>query len=155
MAPPFTFSFSGLNPRSRATATDCAANASFASIRSKSSIDMPVFARTFFVDATGPTPMIVGSTPPRAPATNVAIGVTPSSFAFSSLITTIAAAPSLIPDALPAVTTPPSLPEQHLKAERLSAVVPARGPSSVSNTIVFFFCLISTGTISSLNLPAA
>ena len=116
---------------------------------------MPVLARTFFVEATGPIPMIFGSTPPRAPATNVAIGVTPSSFAFSSLITTIAAAPSLIPEALPAVTTPPSLPEQHLRPLRLSAVVPGRGPSSVSNTIVFFLDLISTGTISSLNLPAA
>ena len=38
---------------------------------------------------------------------------------------------------------------------RPSAVVPARGPSSVSNTIVSFFFLTSTGTISSLNLPSA
>ena len=99
--------------------------------------------------------MIEGSTPPSAPATNVAIGVTPSSLAFSSLITTIAAAPSLIPDALPAVTTPPSFPEQHLSFERLSAVVPGRGPSSLSNTVTPFLVLISTGTISSSNAPAA
>ena len=98
--------------------------------------------------------MIEGSTPPRAPATNVAIGLTPNSFAFSSLITTIAAAPSLIPEALPAVTIPPSLPEQHFNFERLSAVVPGRGPSSLSNTTVPFLVLTSTGTISSSNAPA-
>ena len=97
--------------------------------------------------------MIDGSTPPRAPVTYVAIGVTPNSLAFSSLITTTAAAPSLIPDALPAVTSPPSFPEQHLNPAKDSAVVPALGPSSVSTITVFFLCLTSTGTISSLNLP--
>ena len=155
MAPPFTLSLLRSKPRSLPTATDCAAKASFASIRSNSSMLMPVLARTFFVEATGPTPMIFGSTPPSAPATKLAIGVTPSSFAFSSLITTIAAAPSLIPEALPAVTTPPSTPLQHFSEPRLSAVVPARGPSSVSTTIVFLRCFTSTGTISSLNLPSA
>ena len=115
----------------------------------------PVFANTFLVDATGPTPMISGSTPPSAPATHVAIGVTPSSFAFSSLITTIAAAPSLIPEALPAVISPPSLPEQHFNFARDSTVVPARGPSSVTKSTISFLTLIGTGTISSANLPSA
>ena len=99
--------------------------------------------------------MIDGSTPPSAPVTNVAIGVTPNSLAFSSLITTTAAAPSLIPDALPAVTTPSGLPEQHLNLLRVSTVVPALGPSSVSTMIVCFLVLTSTGTISSLNFPSA
>ena len=67
---------------------------------------MPVLAITFLVAATGPIPMISGATPARAPATHVAIGLTPSSFAFSSLITTIAAAPSLIPEEFAAVTIP-------------------------------------------------
>ena len=141
------------NFRSLATATDCAAKASFASIKSISSIVKSAFAKAFFVEATGPTPMIDGSTPPRAPVTYVAIGVTPNSLAFSSLITTTAAAPSLIPDALPAVTTPPSFPEQHLNPAKDSAVVPGLGPSSVSTITVFFLCFTSTGTISSLNLP--
>ena len=99
--------------------------------------------------------MISGSTPPSAPATHVAIGVTPSSFAFSSLITTIAAAPSLMPEALPAVTSPSFLPEQHLKPARDSAVVPARGPSSFLNSTICFLTFTGTGTISSSNLPSA
>ena len=116
---------------------------------------MLAFANAFLVEATGPTPMIDGSTPPSAPVTNVAIGLTPNSLAFSSLITTTAAAPSLIPDALPAVTTPSGLPEQHLNLLSDSAVVPALGPSSVSTITVCFLCFTSTGTISSLNLPSA
>ena len=120
-----------------------------------SSMVRPVFANTFLVDATGPTPMISGSTPPSAPATHVAIGVIPNSFAFSSLITTTAAAPSLIPEALPAVTSPPCFPEQHFKFARDSAVVPGRGPSSFTKSTISFLTLIGTGTISSSNLPAA
>ena len=96
-------------PSSLPTATDCAANASLASMISKSSIFIPVLAITFLVEATGPIPITSGLTPASAPATKVAIGLTPSSFAFSSLITTTAAAPSLIPEALPAVTNPSGL----------------------------------------------
>ena len=80
--------------------------------------------------------MISGATPARAPATNLAIGLTPSSLAFSSDIRTSAAAPSLIPEALPAVTYPSGL--IALIRARPSAVIPSRGPSSVSNTIVSF-----------------
>ena len=53
--------------------------------------------------------MMDGSSPAEAPTTNLAIGFTPSSFAFSSLITTIAAAPSLMPEAFAAVTVPSAL----------------------------------------------
>ena len=95
--------------------------------------------------------MMVGSTPASAPATNVAIGVTPSSLALSSLMITRAAAPSLIPEALPAVTTPSGL--RGRSFARASIVEPCLGPSSVSNTTVSFFFLTSTGTISSLNAP--
>ena len=97
--------------------------------------------------------MISGATPARAPATNVAIGLTPSSLAFSSDITTIAAAPSLIPEALPAVTYPSGL--IALILARPSAVIPARGFSSVSKSTVSFFFFISTGTISLLKAPSA
>ena len=85
---------------------------------------MPVLLRTFLVAATGPIPMIFGSTPPRAPATHVAIGLTPSSLAFSSLITTTAAAPSLIPEELPAVTKPPSFLNAGFNLPSVSTVVP-------------------------------
>ena len=116
------------------------------------------FISSFFISlltaATGPTPMMEGSTPPRAPPTQVAIGLTPSSLAFSSLITTMAAAPSLIPEALPAVTMPSFL-KAGFRRARVSTVVPGRGPSSVSTITEPFLPLTSTGTISSLNLPSA
>ena len=152
MAPPFTFTLLISNSRSWATARDCAANASLASIRSISATVRPAFSIAFLVAGTGPTPMIDGSTPPKAPDTQVAMGLTPSSFAFSSLITTTAAAPSLMPEAFPAVTIPSFLNAGRSLA-MLSAVVPGRGPSSVSNTTVVFFCFTSTGTISSLKRP--
>ena len=51
-------------------------------------------------------PMISGGTPPTAKLTNRAIGFSPSSLAFLSDMTIAAAAPSLVCDALPAVTVP-------------------------------------------------
>ena len=94
-------------------------------------------------------------------------GLIPNSSAFSLLITTTAAPASLIPEELPAVTTPPSLNagrsllmlSAFLKAPfnlaTFSIVVPNLGNSSVSKMIGSpFLCGISTGTISSLNLPA-
>ena len=135
------------------TASDCAANASFASMRSIWSIVRPVLSNSFLVEKAGPMPMMEGSTPAVAPATHLAIGLMPSSLALSALMTTIAAAPSLIPEAFAAVTVPPSL-----KAGRSlampSAVTPSRGNSSVSKRTVSFLTLMGTGTISSLNLPA-
>ena len=56
---------------------------------------------TLRVAAMGPTPMMEGSTPPNAPATQVAMGVMPSSLALSSLMMTRAAAPSLMAEELP------------------------------------------------------
>ena len=53
-------------------------------------------------------PITRGSTPATALPTNAPSGSTPSSRARSSLAITSAAAPSLIPLALPAVTVPPS-----------------------------------------------
>ena len=50
-----------------------------------------------------------GSRPLVAWARMTAIGFRPSSLARSALVTTTAAAPSLTPGALPAVTVPPSL----------------------------------------------
>ena len=82
-------------------------------------------------------------------------GVIPSSTAFSLDITTSAAAASLIPEELAAVTIPSFL-NAGLSLAIPSAVTPCFGYSSVSNTIGSpFLCGISTGTISSLNLPAA
>ena len=70
-------------------------------------------------------------------------------------MTTTAAAPSLRPDALPAVTVPPSLRNAARSLPRPSAVTPARGCSSLSTTRVPFRSLISTGTISSSKVPSS
>ena len=81
-----------------------------------------------------------------------AIGLMPISAAFSLEARTTAAAPSLRPDAFPAVTVP------SLKMVRsfasFSALVVRFGYSSVSNIIGSpFFCGIITGIISSLKRP--
>ena len=97
--------------------------------------------------------MTAGSTPAAAPAIQRAIGLRPSSAAFSAVVRTSAAAPSLMPAAFAAVTVPSGR-----KAGRsfamLSGVTPSRGCSSVSKRKVDFFCFTSTGTISSLKTPA-
>ena len=69
------------------------------------------------------------------------------------MITSIAA-PSLIPEALAAVTVPSFLNAGFIP-EIDSAVTPSLIYSSVSTTVVAFFVTISTGTISSLHLPSA
>ena len=58
----------------------------------------------------------------------------PSSFALVSLITITAAAPSLSGQALPAVTEPSGR-NTGLRPAKPSAVVPARGPSSLDTTV--------------------
>ena len=78
--------------------------------------------------------MIDGSTPLVPKLSRIAIGLTPKAFAFSSVITNIAAAPSLIPDALPAVTEPSFL-NAGRNLPNLSAVVPWRIPSSCETII--------------------
>lgn len=62
-----------------------------------------------------------------------AIGVKPNSLALEAFITMTAAAPSLIPEALPAVTLPSFL-KAGFNLPKDAAVVPARGNSSVLNT---------------------
>ena len=78
----------------------------------------------------------------------------PNSSAFSRLIRTNAAAPSLIPEAFPAVTVPSFL-NAGFNFANLSAVTPERGNSSLSNMIGSpLRCGMTTGTISALNLPS-
>ena len=108
MPPPVTFSRSRSNFSSRSQAITCAANASLISISSKSASVRPVRSRTFCVAGTGPMPMISGCTPAQDNATIRASGSRPSASARDSLISTIAAAPSVMPLELPAVTLPPS-----------------------------------------------
>jgi hypothetical protein len=99
--------------------------------------------------------MIRGATPAVAYDTTRASGAAPTRRALSDVVTTSAAAPSLMPDAFPAVTDP-SLANAGLSAPSVSAVVPARGYSSVRKVTVArpFFAGISTGTISAANRPS-
>jgi hypothetical protein len=83
-----------------------------------------------------------------------AIGLRPNSRAFFSVPMTSAAAPSLMPEELPAVTVP-SFAKAGFNALSFSAVVPARGYSSrLTLTEAPFVWGTSTATISRSNLPA-
>ena len=155
MAPPLTLTISGLRPSSRTQATDWAAKASLISTRPKSSSFSPLGSRAFIslrVAATGPMPMMRGSTPAAAPAMMRAMGLRPSSLALSADISTRAEAPSLRPEALPAVVTPSA--KMGLSFAIFSRLVSRLGYSSVSNTMGSFLRWgITTGTISSLKRP--
>jgi len=97
--------------------------------------------------------MICGGTPTAASVTILARGLIPNSLAFSADISTTAAAASLRPQELPAVTDPPFL-NTGFKLASFSSVE-ALGPSSVSKITVPFRVLISIGRISSLKTPEA
>src|SRR5262245_7219264 len=153
IAPPFTFTFDVSQPIWRLTAIACAANASLISIRSRSFGSQPARARQRLEAGTGPMPMYFGSTPADAKALMRARGLSPSSFAFREDAITRAAAPSLIPEALPAVTVP-ALSNAGLSAFIASSVAPWRTYSSSANITGPFFDGISTVTISSLKRPA-
>ena len=87
-------------------------------------------------------------------ATISAIGARPSSSAFARDVTTTAAAPSEICEALPAVIVPSFL-NAGLSAASASAVVPGRIPSSRATTTGSpLRCGISTGTTSSARRPS-
>ena len=96
-----------------------------------------------------------GSGPATMPKpTSSASGATPSSSALAAVMTTVAAAPSEICDALPAVIVP-SLANAGRRPPSDSAVVPGRTPSSVSTTIGSpLRCGIATGAISSAKRPS-
>src|SRR5712691_8839627 len=106
IAPPLTLILLVSQPISLLTAQACAANASLISIRSRSAGLQPAFSRHRREAGTGPMPMIEGSTPEEANALIFASGRRSSSRALAALITNTAAAPSLIPEALAAVTVP-------------------------------------------------
>ena len=115
----------------------------------------PARSSAFRVEGTGPMPITAGSTPAEALATMRASGSRPSSRARSSLVTTTQAAPSLICEALPAVTVPPCL-KIGLSAARRSRLVSGRGPSSawmVTGSPLGWGT--STVTISSSKRPAS
>ena len=92
--------------------------------------------------------MMRGATPAAAPPRMRAIGVRPYFFTAASEAMISAAAPSLTPEALPAVTVPPWRNGVGSLASA-SSVVSARGCSSLSTTTGSpLRCGIVTGTIS-------
>src|SRR6266850_2264730 len=132
IAPPFTFTFEVSQPIWRFTAIACEANASLISIRSRSFGSQPARASVRFDAGTGPMPMYFGSTPAEANALMRAKGLRPSSRTFLAEARITAAAPSLMPDALPAVTVP-FLSNAGLRPFIPSSVAPWRGYSSSLN----------------------
>ena len=98
-------------------------------------------------------PMMRGATPAVAMPTTRARGTRPWRDAARSLARTSAQAPSLTPEALPAVTVPSgrTTPFSLASASRLVS----RGCSSLATTTGSpFFCAIVTGTISPSKKPA-
>ena len=81
----------------------------------------------------GPVSIITGSTPASANVWKRARGFRPSSFAFSSLMISTAAAPSVICDELPAVITPSGL-NAGFSVASFSTFESGRMPSSLATT---------------------
>ncbi len=129
MAPPLTLVFSQSAPVSRSQAPMTVANASLTSNRSMSSMVIPALSSTLCVAGIGPVSIVTGSTPARANALKRARGFSPSSSAFSRLMISTAAAPSVICDELPAVTMPSGL-NAGFSPASTSGVVVGRMPSS-------------------------
>ena len=135
MAPPFGLmrASRSCRPKARVQAKTCAANASLISMRSIWSKVRPARSNAFWLAGTGPMPMMRGSTPATAAEMILAIGWSLCARTPSSLANNNAAAPSLSPEALPAVTLPSFL-KAGRKLESVSKVVLARENSSLSNT---------------------
>src|SRR5690606_18927934 len=106
MAPPMGLTTSSFRPRSRITARDCAAKASFSSIQPIWSSVRPAFFRAAGMASLGPMPMMSGGTPRTAKDTKRASGVRLCSFRARSDTTSRAPAPSEVCELLPAVTLP-------------------------------------------------
>ena len=153
MAPPLTLTLSGSRPSSRSTHRLWAAKASLDSTRSRSATVQPAFSSAFRDAGIGPVPMTAGSTPAVAEDTIRASGSSPRALASAALISTSAAAPSLSPEALAAVTEP-SFVKAGFSPCMASSVAPWRMNSSLSTTTSPLRPLIVTGAISSSNRPA-
>ena len=105
MAPPLTLSFSCGTFKSFMNFMGTAAKASLTSNRSIWSIVRPALASAFCVAGMGPVSMMVGSAPDSAVATMRARGLSPCALAAASLPISTAAAPSTMPEELPAWCT--------------------------------------------------
>ena len=122
----------------------------FTSNTSISSTFRPVRSSSRRTAGTGPMPMIRGSTPACAYPISLSTGVRPLLLTNDSDASTTAAAASLTPEALPAVTVP-SLANAGRSLAMSSSLTSARTCSSVSTTVTLpLLPGISTGRICSL-----
>src|SRR5699024_4693428 len=136
IAPPLGFTRSQSTPISCIHAIGTDAKASFTSYTSMSEALRPDFASAFCVAGIGAVSMMTGSVAASAAVWTRAMGVSPSSFALSSVMTSSIEAPSEICEEFPAVMTPSSR-KTVLSLPRDSSVPPGRMPSSVRNSIAF------------------
>src|SRR6266571_1043426 len=133
-------------------ATHIAANASLISNRSTWSADSPARARALGMARTGASPVSAGSTPTEAQDRTVARAGRPRRSRSRSLATTRAAAPSLAPQALPAVMLNPSISGcSGFSEASFSRFVSRRGCSSTEKSP----CAVWIGTISASKRPSS
>uniref|UniRef100_A0A8D8QRQ7 Uncharacterized protein n=1 Tax=Cacopsylla melanoneura TaxID=428564 RepID=A0A8D8QRQ7_9HEMI len=131
-----------------------APNASLISTRSISFKLSPTALSRCLIAGEGPIPIIEGSTPTTEYPTSLARGVRLWALTAASLAITTAPAPSQIPEADPAVTTPSFL-NTGGSLPSVSSVVCGLGCSSESIDTGFLLIVTSTGAISDLNTPAS
>ena len=151
MAPPLGLKTSLPRPRSRCEARPTAANASLTSIARRSSSATSLLASAARMALAGCSCRLLSgpATTPWAPISARTRSATPSCSALARDMTTTAAAPSEICEALPAVMVP-SLRNAGFRRPSVSAVVPGRTPSSSLNrTGSPLRCGTGTSTISS------
>src|SRR3989442_1266361 len=109
----------------RRQARTCVAKASLISMTSMSFSVRPARSSAFFAAGTGPKPMMRGSTPATPVDRMRAIGLAPATSPAFLLATIIATAPSLMPEALPAVGAPVF--DKGANFGRVPGVMPGRG----------------------------
>ena len=102
IAPPLTFTLAGSTFSSVIKRITTAAKASLTSNRSISSMLKPALAKALRAAGAGPVSMMVGSAPTNAVASTLARGFKPCSLTAFSEASNTTAAPSTIPDELPA-----------------------------------------------------
>src|SRR2546430_13153040 len=153
IAPPLTLTLPVSQPRSLLTAQACAANASLASIKSRSAMFQPAFFSAAREAGIGPVPMILGSTPAWPHDTMRPRAFLPSLAACLAVISTTAPAPSLMPDALPALTVP-SFSKGGFSLAIPSSVAPWRGYWPADTVMGALRGLVVAGGVLSANQPA-
>ena len=151
MAPPWGLTFFSSMPSSFIHASGTDAKASLHSKTPIWSIVRPARFRAFWVAGMGAVSIGMGGAPARTAVWTRTIGVRPSSAARSLVMTSSAAEPSLICEALPAVTTPSSL-NGVLRLPSFSTVPPRRMPSSALKTVPSGRVI---GTIWPVNRPSS